>query len=123
MDSRKDGGPQEWASRHPEEGQRPDHAECSRPPVRPVQVSGGGGPDGHEHPAADRLDESRADQLVQVLRHPGEERSEREDDEGDHREPSRAPQVGEAPGERHHQDVDQQVPVDDPAGLAQLGPR
>ena len=36
--------------------------------------------------------------------------------------PAGAPQVGQPAGHRHRQDVDQQIAVDDPAGLAQLDP-
>ena len=88
-----------------------------------VQVGGGGGPDRDEGPAAHRLDESRTDELVEVLGHPRQHGSAGEDDEGDHREPACAPQVRQAARQRHHQDVDEQVTVDDPARLAELRPR
>ncbi len=123
MDAGKDGRTKERARSHPEERQRTDHAERPWPSVRPVEVRSGCRPHRHEDTAADRLDQAGADELIEVLRHPGKQRAEREDDERDHRKPARTPQVGEAAGQRHHQDVDQQVPIDDPAGLAELGPR
>ena len=43
-------------------------------------------------------------------------------DQRAHEQPPDAPQVGQPAGHRHGQDVDQQVAVDDPAGLAQLDP-
>ena len=45
-----------------------------------------------------------------------------EDHQRAHEQPPDAPQVGQPAGHRHGQDVDQQVAVDDPAGLAQLDP-
>ena len=45
-----------------------------------------------------------------------------EDDQRAHEQPADAPQVGQPAGDRHRQDVDQQVAVDDPARLAQLDP-
>ncbi len=47
---------------------------------------------------------------------------EREHDERAEEQAAVAPQVGQAPGQRHRDDVDQQVAVDDPGGLAQAGP-
>ena len=45
-----------------------------------------------------------------------------EDAEGRKEQPAGAPQVGEPAGQRHREDVHEQVAVDDPARLAQLDP-
>ena len=80
------------------------------------------GADRDEDPTPRRLDEPRGDELIQVLGHAGERAADREDRErGDERPPG-SPQVGDPAGERHHQDVHEQVAVDDPARLAQLDP-
>ncbi len=122
MDRREDRGAEERAGRHAEERERADEPEGTRPHRRFVQVGRGRRPDGHQHAAADRLDEARRDQLVEVLGEPGEHRSQHEDAEGRKEQPAGAPQVGEPAGQRHREDVHEQVPVDDPARLAQLDP-
>ena len=56
------------------------------------------------------------------LGQPGQRGAHHEDRERAEEQPPRAPQVGEPPGQRHREDVDEQVAVDDPARLAQLDP-
>ena len=78
-------------------------------------------PTGHQDAAAERLDEPRGDQLVERSGRGPASSDRREDDQRAQEQPARAPQVGQATGERHRDDVHQQVAVDDPRRLAQLG--
>ena len=122
VDRREDGGPDDGPGGHSEEGQGADDAECPRARGTTEQVRRRGGPDRHEHASADRLDEPSRDELVEGLGGTRQGGPDREDDEGAHQQPSRAPQVGQPSGHRHRQDVDEEVAVDDPARLAQLDP-
>ena len=106
----------------PRKVRAPDDAQRARPHRAAEQVRGDRRPDRDEHAAADRLDEPRGDELVHRLGRSGQRGPDDEHDERAQEQPARAPQVGEAAGHRHRQDVDQQVAVDDPAGLAQLDP-
>ncbi len=122
VDRCEDRRPDDRAGRHPEEGERPDDAERPRTRRATEQVGGGGRADRDEDPAADALDEARRDELVERLRRARQRGADDEDDQRPHEQPSDAPQVGQPAGDRHRQDVDQQVAVDDPAGLSQLDP-
>ena len=83
-----------------------------------------GGGRGHrdDGAATHGLDQSGGDELVEVLGEPGQQRPDREDGQGHEEEAASAPEAREAAGERHGHDVDQQVAVDDPRGLAQVRP-
>ena len=91
MDRRQDGRPEERAGGHPEERQRADDPERARPAVALEQVGRSGRPDRDEDAAADRLDEARGDELIEVLGHARQRGAEREDDEGGRGTGRRAP--------------------------------
>ena len=57
-----------------------------------------------------------------VWARPASAEPDREDRQRAEEQPPRAPQVRQPAGQRHRQDVDEQVAVDDPARLAQLDP-
>ena len=67
MDRRQDRGAEERSGGHAEERERADRAEGTRAPVPVVEMGGRGRADRHEDTAADRLDEPRRDELVEVL--------------------------------------------------------
>jgi hypothetical protein len=79
-------------------------------------------PDRDEHAATDRLDPSGDDQLVHGLRGACQRGSHGERGQRAHEQAAGPPQVGQPAGQRDRQDEDQQVAVDDPAGLSQLHP-
>ena len=87
-----------------------------------VEVGRRGRRDRDQGAAPDGLDEPRGDELVEALGRAGEERPDREGHERTEEQPPRAPQVGEAAGERHRGHVHQQVAVDDPGRPPQLRP-
>ncbi len=122
MDGRQDRGAEERPGGHAQERQRSDEPERPCPRRTVEQVGGGGRPDRDEDATTDRLDEARRDELVEILGHAGEGAADREDHEPGEEQASRAPHVGQPAGERHHEDVHEQVAVDDPARLAQLDP-
>ena len=122
VDPADDPGPDEGAGGHPEEGQGPDHPESARPAVGPEQVRRGRRPDRHEDAAADCLDEPGRDEELEGRCQPGKQRADREGDEAGEEEAANAPLVGEPARQRHRHDIGEEVPVDDPGGLAELGP-
>jgi hypothetical protein len=81
--------------------------------VHGVEVGDQGECRGHQPAAADALEEASTDHRGHVVGGGGEDRAEREDDQGgrQHRHP--AAQVGDAPDERQHRDVPQQEARDD----------
>ena len=83
MDSLQDRSADERPGGHSQEGERADYAQGARPSGALEHVRGGGGGDGDDRAAAERLDEPRGDELVQALGEPGQERPESEDGEGD----------------------------------------
>ena len=118
----EDRGPDERADGHAEEGQRADDPERSWSARAVVEVGGSGRPDGYQHAAAERLDQPGGDELVEALGEPGQHRA---DDEDGQRTMNgrRAPHRSVEPaGQRHREDVHEQVAVDDPARLAELDP-
>ena len=107
----------------PEERQRADDAERPRPRVRPRTGARRRpcrpGP-GRRHRA---LDEPRR---RSAGRGPGPRPASADPTmnttSAAEEQPAGAPQVGQPAGQRHRHDVDEQIAVDDPAGLAQLDP-
>jgi hypothetical protein len=122
VDPAKDRRADERAGGHAEERQRADHAERARPVVALEQVRRGRRRHGNEHAATNALEDPRGDELVEVLRRPGQPGTDDEQGQCANEQPSGAPQVGEPAGQRHRDDVREQVAVDDPARLAQLDP-
>jgi hypothetical protein len=122
MDRLEDGRAHEGSGGHSEEGEGTDDAERPGPGLAFEQMRGGGGCDRDDRAATYGLDEAGGDQLVETLGQARQERSDREDRQCGQKEPARAQQVGQPAGEGHGHDVDQQVAVDDPGGLAQVRP-
>ena len=73
-----------------------------------------GRPDGNEDAAADALDDPAGDQLVESLSAPRDCGSDDEDDKRAEEQPAGSPDIREATGKRHGDDIRQQVAVDDP---------
>ena len=122
MDGAEDGGADHRPGRHAQEGQRADDAERAGPRRSAEQVGCGSRANRDQDAATERLDDPGRDQLVEVLGGPGQRGTDDEQGQrGDEQTPG-SPQVGQPAGQRHGQDVDQQVAVDDPARLAQLDP-
>ena len=78
-------------------------------------------PDGNEDAAADALDDPADDQLVEALSASRDDRSDDEDDQRAEEQAAGSPDVREATGQRHRDDIGEQVAVDDPRGVAELG--
>ncbi len=122
VDRPEDGRADERPGGHPEERQRPDDPEGARAGRSGEEMRGRGRADRDEHAATEPLDETGRDELVHRLGEAGQRRPDHEDRQGAEERAASAPQVGHPAGERHRQDVDEQVAVDDPARLAQLDP-
>ena len=122
VDPAQDRRPDERPGGHPQERQGTDDAERARSLVALEEMRRGGRGDRHEHPAADALHEARRDELVEVLRRPGQRRTHDEYRERAHEQAPRTPQVGKPAGQGHRHHVREQVGVDDPARLAELDP-
>ena len=122
LDRVEDRRPEKRPGGHPQERQRADHAERTGAIVALEEV--GCGRRGHrdQRAAPQRLDGPGGDQLVERLGHPGQQRAQGEEDEGAEEEAPRTPGVRQATREGHRPDVDEEVGVDDPAGVAELGP-
>ena len=122
MDPGQDRGAEEGAGRHPEEGQGADHAQGARPVVAAEEVARGGGRDRDQGAATERLDDAGGDQLIEALGPPGQGRTDGEGDEGEEEEAPGPERVRETAGERHRGHVDEEVRVDDPGCVPELGP-
>ncbi len=122
VDGPEDRGAQERPRGHAEERERADDAEGARARRAAEQVRGGGGRDRDQRPAADGLDQAGRDQELERRRHPREQAADREHDQRPQEQPTRAVQVRHAPGQRHRDDRDQEIAVDDPGRLAQARP-
>ncbi len=118
----EDRRPQERSRGHAQERQGPDHAESPRSVVSVEEMRRGCRGDRHQRTTAKCLHRPRGHELVERLGHPGQERAQREGDQRPQEESADAPQVREPARERHRGHVDEQVDVDDPACVAEVGP-
>ena len=116
------GGADERPGGHAQERQRGDEPERARPPSLPEEMARPGRRERDQGAAAEPLDETRDDELVEVLRPPRQGRPEREEGQREHEWASRPVAIARPAGQRHRRDESEEIPVDDPAGAAELRP-
>ena len=120
----EDRRPEERPGGHPEERQRADDAERPRPGVALEQVRRRGGPDRDEDAAADALDDPRRRSARRASGRGRRAASPTMNTTSAPRNSRRAPQTSaSAAGQRHRDDVGEQVAVDDPRRVGGAGSR